>query len=264
MLQGAVSVRLVRGGATRCAFFRDPLGKKVSEPSSFDFVSVPAERKNKSPGTLRAVGPSRFWSSESPRDGGTCVGRDRSRASPCAPNTPYLTAMLDKIDAPPPQMVTCDYCAKMIDKRELKHHQVGVRARRVHSPIRRSTQARPVRARGQARSGVGERASRGARERGRGGQRRMRARPCTHAHTHTRTHDRHTQAFDCLQSELRIMQCPKGCGQNIEVPFMALVRLQRALGTVVCMPGQTPAFRRAGAQSRQARSRRMSYGAGAL
>ena len=27
---------------------------------------------------------------------------------------------------------------------------------------------------------------------------------------------KHHQAFDCLQSELRIMQCPKGCGQNVE------------------------------------------------
>jgi hypothetical protein len=27
---------------------------------------------------------------------------------------------------------------------------------------------------------------------------------------------KHHQAFDCLQSEMRIMQCPKGCGQNVE------------------------------------------------
>ena len=54
--------------------------------------------------------------------------------------------MLAKIEAPPAQMVACDYCGSQIDKRELKHHQ----------------------------------------------------------------------AFDCLQSEKRIMQCPKGCGQNVE------------------------------------------------
>ena len=182
-------------------------------------------------------------------------------ASPCSPSTSHATAMLDKIDAPPPQMVTCDYCAKMIDKRELKHHQVGVRPRRVHSPARRSAQARPMRARGQARSEGGVNEHAGCMRAGEGGQRRMRARPygCTRTHAHMTA----AQAFDCLQSELRIMQCPKGCGQNIEVPFMALVRLHCALGTVVMLE-QTPAFRRAGAQSRQARPRRMSYGAGAL
>ena len=112
-------------------------------------------------------------------------------ASPCSPSTSHATAMLDKIDAPPPQMVTCDYCAKMIDKRELKHHQVGVRPRRVHSPARRSAQARPMRARGQARSeGGGERA-RGVHASGGGGA-EADARAPIWVHTHTRTHDRRT------------------------------------------------------------------------
>ena len=97
--------------------------------------------------------------------------------------------MLDKIDAPPPQMVVCDYCAKMVDKRELKHHQVAVASR-------------------------GQGCETASGRQGKGGT----LAPFKHTRTHTCTQ----QAFDCLQSELRIMQCPKGCGQNIEVNSMAL------------------------------------------
>jgi hypothetical protein len=174
---------------------REPLSPASHRPSSVSMLLLhrTAERSS----------PSNCWGTGSPasvccfsthrrielkkKNINDCQGRLLSAWLTHSRST--TVAMLDKIDAPPPQMVVCDYCAKMVDKRELKHHQVAVASR-------------------------GQGCETASGRQGKGGT----LAPFKHTCTHTCTQ----QAFDCLQSELRIMQCPKGCGQNIEVNSMAL------------------------------------------
>jgi len=117
--------------------------------------------------------------------------------------------MLEKIAAPPPQMVACDYCGSQIDKREIKHHQVLLYIVRDVCPYAWMYS-----------TCIGTFVVIRATHKSNHNTEYVYTQKCAHIHLHVCTLTTHThtqQAFDCLQSELRIMQCPKGCGQNIEV-----------------------------------------------
>jgi hypothetical protein len=96
--------------------------------------------------------------------------------------------MLEKIDAPPPQMVVCDYCAKMVDKRELKHHQVAVATQ---SPVQQRTPT--LRARVDKRQAGGENARQRAGDREGGSH-------LHHLNTPARTHAHNRPSTACSQS----------------------------------------------------------------
>ena len=96
--------------------------------------------------------------------------------------------MLDKIYAPPPQMVVCDYCAKMVDKRELKHHQVAVATQ---SPVQQRTLT--LRARVDKRQAGRENARQQAGDRERGVR-------SHHLNTPAHTHAHNRPSTACSQS----------------------------------------------------------------